>query len=502
VIMMELFSHLATGFTAAVSPINLMLCFVGVLTGTLIGVLPGIGPLATIAMLLPITFGLEPLSGLIMLAGIYYGAQYGGSTTAILVNLPGESSSIVTCLDGHQMAKQGRAGVALSIAALGSLFAGIFSTGVIAMFGPVLANVANDFNSPEFFSLMLFGLVAAVIMARGSASKAAAMIFLGLLLSLVGLDNTANTFRYTFNLPALYEGVDIVAMSMGMIGLAEIIVVLEKKLAPAGVVATTIRNLWPRKDDFRAAWPASLRGTALGSVLGLLPGGGGVLSSFASYALEKRISKTPERFGEGAIEGLAGPESANNAGAQTSFIPMLTMGIPFNPIMALMMGAMLVHGITPGTAVMVRHPELFWGLVVSMLIGNFLLVLINLPLVGIWVRLLQVPYRYLFPSIVVFCCIGLYTVNFQTFDLIQLAIFTVFGYILNKLRCEPAPFLIAFILGPQMEENLRRSMALSRGDPSIFVTQPISLILLLMTLGLLILILFPKFRSNRERLFD
>ena len=501
-IMMELFSHLATGFTAAVSPINLMLCFVGVLTGTLIGVLPGIGPLATIAMLLPITFGLEPLSGLIMLAGIYYGAQYGGSTTAILVNLPGESSSIVTCLDGHQMAKQGRAGVALSIAALGSLFAGIFSTGVIAMFGPVLANVANDFNSPEFFSLMLFGLVAAVIMARGSASKAAAMIFLGLLLSLVGLDNTANTFRYTFNLPALYEGVDIVAMSMGMIGLAEIIVVLEKKLAPAGVVATTIRNLWPRKDDFRAAWPASLRGTALGSVLGLLPGGGGVLSSFASYALEKRISKTPERFGEGAIEGLAGPESANNAGAQTSFIPMLTMGIPFNPIMALMMGAMLVHGITPGTAVMVRHPELFWGLVVSMLIGNFLLVLINLPLVGIWVRLLQVPYRYLFPSIVVFCCIGLYTVNFQTFDLIQLAIFTVFGYILNKLRCEPAPFLIAFILGPQMEENLRRSMALSRGDPSIFVTQPISLILLLMTLGLLILILFPKFRSNRERLFD
>jgi TctA family transporter len=497
---MEVFDNLLMGFGVALTPMNLLYCLIGAVIGTLIGVLPGIGPVATVAMLLPITFYLPPVSALIMLAGIYYGAQYGGSTTAILVNLPGESSSVVTCLDGYQMARQGRAGAALAIAALGSLFAGMVSTLLLALFAPPMAEVALLFGPAEYFSLMVLGLVAAVVLAQGSLVKALAMIILGLLLGSVGTDVNTGAQRLTFGIPELADGIGFVPVAMGLFAVAEIIKNLESPEKRA-VMTEKITGLWPTRDDFRQAWPAVLRGTGLGSVLGILPGGGALLASFAAYTMEKRIAKDPSRFGKGAIEGVAGPESANNAGAQTSFIPLLTLGIPSNAVMALMAGAMTIHGIQPGPQVMTSRPDMFWGMISSMFIGNVMLVIINLPLIRIWVALLKVPYRILYPAILIFCCIGVYSLNNSMFEVLMLVGFGFLGYTFLKFGCEPAPLLLAFILGPLMEENLRRAMLLSRGDPAVFVQRPISASLLAVAVVLLVIVLLPMIRRSREEAF-
>ena len=499
---MELLQNLAIGFGVALTPVNLGFAFIGAMVGTLIGVLPGIGPIATIAMLLPLTFHLEPISGLIMLAGIFYGAQYGGSTTAILVNLPGETSSVVTCIDGHQMARQGRAGAALAVAALSSFFAGCISTALIAGFAPPLARVGQSFGSPEYFSLMVLGLIAAVVLAHGSVVKAVAMIILGLLIGLVGTDGNTGGTRFTFGIRELTDGIDVATLAIGLFGVGEIITNLSQSVQSRSVITQKITRLWPTGDDFRRAWPAVLRGTALGSVLGVLPGGGATLSSFAAYALEKKSSKDPSRFGRGAVEGVAGPESANNAGAQTSFIPMLTLGIPGNAVMALMIGALMIHGIQPGPQIMAERPTLFWGMIASMWIGNLMLVIINLPLIGMWVQLLKVPYRFLYLSILLFCGIGVYTVNNSAAAVLLAAFFGIAGYIFYKLECEPAPLILGFVLGPLMEENLRRAMRISGGDPMIFVQRPISLGLLIAALLLLLIVALPAIRSKREEVFQ
>ncbi len=498
---MDLVANLATGFGVALTPANLGFALLGVLIGTLIGVLPGIGPIATIAMLLPLTFHLEPVSGLIMLAGIFYGAQYGGSTTAILVNLPGETSSVVTCIDGHQMARQGRAGSALAIAALGSFFAGTVATAIIAMFAPPLASVGQSFGAPEYFSLLVLGLVAAVVLAHGSVVKAIAMIILGLLLGLVGTDGQTAAQRFTFDLTQLSDGIDFAVLAIGLFGVGEIITNLAQGEHRRSTVEQRIVRLWPTRDDFRLAWPAVLRGTALGSLLGILPGGGATLSSFAAYVLEKKFARDPSRFGRGAVEGVAGPESANNAGAQTSFIPMLTLGIPGNAVMALMIGAMTIHGIQPGPQVMTERPTLFWGMVASMWIGNLMLLVINLPLIGIWVQLLKVPYRFLYLAILLFCAIGVYTIGNSPFAVLLAAFFGVLGFIFVRLDCEPAPMILGFVLGPLMEDNLRRAMRISSGDPMIFLNRPISLGLLIAAGALLVLVALPAIRGRREEAF-
>ncbi|MFG1225581.1 tripartite tricarboxylate transporter permease [Xanthobacter wiegelii] len=498
---MEFFHNLGLGFAVALSLQNVLYCFVGVLLGTLIGVLPGLGPVATIAMLLPITFGLPPVAALIMLAGIYYGAQYGGSTTAILINLPGESSSVVTAIDGHQMARKGRAGAALATAALGSFFAGTAATVLLAILSPSLAEVALAFGPPEYFSLMVLGLIASVTLASGSMIKAFGMIVLGLLLGLSGQDIYTGTPRLTFGLAELADGFDFVAVSMGMFGIGEVIRNLEDE-SKRSFLVTKVKSLLLTREESKRILAPVLRGTVLGSILGILPGGGAVLSSFASYSLEKKISKHPREFGKGAIEGVAGPESANNAGAQTSFIPMLTLGIPSNPVMALMIGAMIIQGITPGPNVMSEKPELFWGLIASMWIGNFMLVLLNLPLIGLWVRLLSVPYHLLFPAIVAFCCIGVYSVNNNLADVYTMALFGVLGYVLVKLECEPAPLLLGFVIGPMLEEYLRRAMLISRGDPMVFLTHPISAALLAICAVALVAVLVPAIRQTREEAFQ
>lgn len=498
---MDLLAHLAIGFDAVLDWNNLLYCLIGVTLGTLVGVLPGLGPVATIAMLLPITYGLTPAASLIMLSGIYYGAQYGGSTTAILVNLPGESSSVVTCLDGHAMARQGRAGAALSIAALGSFFAGSVSILLVAAAASPLAEFALRFGPAEYFSLMLLGLIAAVVLAQGDLFKALAMVMLGLLLGLVGVDVNTGVERFTFGLPELSDGINFVVISMGIFGIGEIIANLERSQDRPGGVAR-VGRLMPSRDDYRRSWKPILRGTGLGSLLGVLPGGGAMLASFSSYMIEKRLAKDPSRFGQGAIEGVAGPESANNAGAQTSFIPLLVLGLPSNAVMALMVGAMMIHGIVPGPQVISERPELFWGVIVSMWIGNVLLLLLNLPLVGIWVKLLSVPYRLLYPAILLFCCIGVYSVNNSLFDVGLTVAFGLLGYLFIKLRCEPAPLLLGFILGPMLEENLRRAMLLSRGDPTVFVIRPLSLSLLLLAAGLILIMLLPRFRRTRHVAFS
>ena len=461
---MELFTDLGLGFATALSPFNLLYCFIGVLLGTAVGVLPGLGPVATIAMLLPITFGLPPVSSLIMLAGIYYGAQYGGSTTAILINLPGESSSVVTAIDGYQMARKGRAGPALATAALGSFFAGTVATFLLVLAAPPLADVALQFGPAEYFSLMVLGLVASVALASGSLLKAFTMIVLGLLLGLVGSDVETGSQRFTFDMPELADGLNFVALSMGVFGIGEILRNLEHEHTRS-VMVKHVSGLMLSKDDFKRIIGPVLRGTALGSLLGILPGGGAMLASFAAYTVEKKISPNRAEFGKGAIEGVAAPESANNAGAQSSFIPMLTLGIPSNPVMALMIGAMIIQGITPGPNVVTDEPELFWGMIVSMWIGNLMLVLLNLPLIGLWVRMLTIPYHLLFPAIIAFCCIGAFSVNNSVFDVFMMALFGVVGYALIKLDFEPAPLLLGFVLGPMLEENLRRAMLLSRGVP-------------------------------------
>src|SRR6059058_5170308 len=482
---MDIIANLWFGFGVAVTPTNLGLCLIGALVGTLIGVLPGIGPLATIAMLLPITFGLPPVGALIMLAGIYYGAQYGGSTTSILVNIPGEATSVVTTLDGHQMAKQGRAGPALAIAAIGSFFAGCVATVLIAVLGAPLTKLALAFGPAEYFSLMVLGLIFAVVLAKGSVLKAIAMIVFGLLLSMVGSDIETGASRMAFNIPELADGLGFATVAMGVFGFSEIIRNLDTGMEmDRQLVQQKVTGLMPTRKDLIDSAPAIVRGTILGSILGILPGGGAVIASFAAYTFEKKIAKDPSRFGRGAIEGVASPESANNAAAQTSFIPLLTLGIPPNAVMALMVGAMTIHGIVPGPQVMQKQPELFWGMIASMWLGNLMLVVINLPLVGVWVSLLRVPYRLLYPSIIVFCCIGIYSINNSPTDVVIAAIFGIVGYWFVKHDFEPAPMLLGFVLGPLMEENLRRAMLIARGDATVFFTRPISAVLLITAIGL------------------
>jgi putative tricarboxylic transport membrane protein len=496
---MDLIANLSLGLSVAFDPYNLMFCFFGVLLGTLIGVLPGIGPVPTLAMLLPITFYLPPIPALIMLSGIYYGAQYGGSTSAILINLPGESAAVVTCLDGHQMARKGRAGAALAIAAIGSFFAGTVATVVIAVASPPLSMVALQFGAAEYFSLMVLGLIGAVVLAQGSLIKAVAMIILGLFFGLVGTDLNSGQQRFTFGLPELSDGIGFVTLAMGLFGVAEIVTNLEKH--EGRHIGAIVGSLMPNREEIRRSIGAILRGTAIGTILGVLPGGGALLSSFAAYTFEKKVSSTPERFGKGAVEGVAAPEAANNAGAQTSFIPMLTLGIPSNPVMALMIGAMTIQGIAPGPRVMTQQPELFWGIIASMWIGNAMLVIINLPLIGIWVRLLKVPYRLLFPMILVLCGIGVYSLNSSAFEVGLTVMFGLLGYLFVKLGCEPAPMLLGFILGPLMEENLRRALVLSRGDPLVFFQRPISATLLAVSLLLLLIVILPTFRKTRQEAF-
>ena len=499
---MDLINNLMLGFGTAFTLQNLLYAFGGAVLGTLIGVLPGLGPVATIAMLLPSIYSLDATPALIMLAGIYYGAQYGGSTTAILINVPGESSSVVTAIDGYQMARQGRAGAALAAAGLGSFFAGCVGTVVIAAFAPPLTELAFKFGPAEYFSLMVLGLIGAVVLASGSLVKAIAMILLGLLLGQINTDVISGTPRFSFDIPELTDGINFVVIAMGIFGFGEIIANLGQPAEHREVFTKSVKGLWPTKQDFHDAWPAVLRGTTLGSVLGVLPGGGALLSSFAAYTLEKKLSKHPEKFGKGAIQGVAGPESANNAGAQTSFIPMLTLGIPPNAVMALMVGAMTIKGIQPGPQVMTSNPELFWGLIASMWVGNLMLVILNLPLIGIWIKLLTVPYRFLFPAIVVFCCIGTYTLNNNNFDVFMTAAFAVVGYLFYKLSCEPAPLLLGFILGPMMEENLRRALLLSRGDWGTFLSRPLSAGLLIAAALMVVVVMLPSIKNKREEAFQ
>jgi putative tricarboxylic transport membrane protein len=501
--MTDLINNLSLGFSVAFTVQNLIYALIGCVLGTLIGVLPGVGPVATIAMLLPATYALPPVAALIMLAGIYYGAQYGGSTTAILVNLPGEASSVVTVIDGHQMARKGRAGPALAAAGIGSFFAGCVGTLILAAFAAPLTEVAFKFGPAEYFSLMILGLIGAVVLASGSLLKAVAMIILGLLLGLIGTDVNSGVARFSFDIPELTDGIGFITIAMGVFGYGEIISNLSVKEEHREVFTGKVDGLMPTKEDFRNMIPAVLRGTALGSSLGILPGGGALLSSFASYTLEKKVSKHPGEvpFGQGNIRGVASPEAANNAGSQTSFIPLLTLGIPPNAVMALMVGAMTIHNIQPGPQVMTSNPELFWGLIASMWIGNAMLVILNLPLIGIWIKLLTVPYRWLFPSIVLFCAIGVYSTNNNTFDIWMVAIFGVVGYGFIKLGVEPAPLLLGFILGPMMEENLRRALLLSRGDWSVFVTRPLSAGLLAAAALLLVIVLMPAVKSKREEAF-
>ena len=500
---MDLFHNLALGFGVAFTAQNLLYAFIGCMLGTLIGVLPGVGPIATIAMLLPATYALPPVAALIMLAGIYYGAQYGGSTTAILVNLPGESSSVVTVIDGYAMARKGRAGPALAAAGIGSFFAGCVGTLILAAFAAPLTEVAFKFGPAEYFSLMILGLIGAVVLASGSLLKAVAMIVLGLLLGLVGTDVNSGVARYSFDVPELTDGIGFIVIAMGVFGYGEIIANLSQSEEDREVFTGKVVNLYPTVQDFKRMFPAMLRGTSIGSALGILPGGGALLASFAAYTIEKKMRLKPGEvpMGQGNIRGVAGPESANNAGAQTSFIPLLTLGIPPNAVMALMVGAMTIHNIQPGPQVMTSNPELFWGLIASMWIGNLMLVILNLPLIGMWIKLLTVPYRWLFPSIVLFCAIGVYSTNNNTFDIWMVAAFGIIGYGFIKLGVEPAPLLLGFILGPMMEENLRRALLLSRGDWSVLVTRPLSAGLLAAAVLLLIIVLLPAVKAKREEAF-
>ena len=497
---MDLFAKLALGFDTAFTLQNLLYCLIGCVLGTLIGVLPGLGPIATIAMLLPATYALPPIAALIMLAGIYYGSQYGGSTTAILLNIPGETSSVVTAIDGYQMARNGRAGVALFTAGMGSFFAGCVATLVLAAFAAPLSQLAFKFGPAEYFSLMVLGLIGAVVLASGSLIKAIGMIVLGLLMGLIGTDVNSGVSRYAFDIPELSDGIGFVAVAMGVFGFAEIMGNLEKTDEDEGFL-NKMTTMIPTKEDVKRMIPSILRGTFIGSILGILPGGGAALASFGAYSVEKKSSKYSHEFGKGAIEGVAGPESANNAAAQTSFIPLLTLGIPPNAVMALMVGAMTIHNIQPGPQVMTSNPALFWGLIASMWIGNVMLILLNLPLIGIWVKLLKIPYRFMYPAILVFCCIGVYTVNNTVFDLYVTAAFGIIGYLFFKLGCEPPPLLLGFVLGPMMEENFRRALLLSRGDFTTFLTRPLSLGLLIASALLVVMVTLPAVKKTREEAF-
>ncbi|MEX2641838.1 MAG: tripartite tricarboxylate transporter permease [Acetobacterales bacterium] len=485
--------NLILGFGTALSLENLAYCLAGTVLGTMIGILPGLGPAATIAILLPFTYGLPAEGALIMLAGIFYGAQYGGSTTAILVNLPGESSSMITCIDGHEMARRGRAGPALAIAAFGSLFAGCLGTLFVAVLGPMLARWALAFGPAEYFSLMVLGLVAAAMLSSGSQLRAIGMIFVGLLLGCVGTEVATGTARYSFGFYELVDGVSFVVVAMGIFGLSEIVLNLQQP-GESSLLREKIGRIMPSRDELRRSVGPILRGTGIGAIVGAIPGAGATIASFASYAVERKLSRTPERFGQGAIEGVAAPESANNASAQTSFIPTLALGLPGSGTMALMLGALLIQGIAPGPMVATRHPEVFWGLIASMWIGNVFLVLLNLPLVGLWVRFLSIPYKYLFPAILLFCSIGVYSIRNNPFDVVLMVVFGMFGYLLRWLGCQPAPMLLGLILGPMMEENIRRALVISRGDATVLVTQPLSLAMLVAAGLLLLVVIFPTIK--------
>ncbi len=498
---MDLFNNLIFGLGVALSLQNLLYCLIGVTVGTLIGVLPGIGPLGTIAILMPITYGVAPVGALIMLAGIYYGAQYGGSTTAILVNLPGETSAVVTCIDGYQMARQGRAGPALAIAAIGSFFAGTVGTLLIALAGPPLAEIALKFGSPEYFSLMLMGLVAAAVLAQGDMVKSLAMVAMGLLFGIVGSDVNTGVQRFSFGVNELSDGIGFIVLAVGVFAISEIIANLGDKEERA-VFTAKVTHLFPSKEDMKRSIGPILRGTGIGSFFGVLPGTGPAIASFASYMVEKKLAADPSRFGRGAIEGVAGPESANNADAQCKFIPMLTLGLPASGVMALMLGALTIQGIQPGPEVMTLRPDLFWGLIASMWIGNLMLVVLNLPMIGLWVKLLQVPYRLLFPAIMAFSAIGIYSVNSSSFEIYLTALFGVFGLVCMKLGFPAAPMLLGYVLGPMMEENLRRSMLMSGGDASVFVTRPLSLAFIVATVQILAVMVAPAVRKRRLEIAD
>ena len=494
---METLSLLFFGLQVALSWQNLLYCFIGCLLGTLVGVLPGIGPVTTVAILLPFTFGLGPAPALIMLAGIYYGAQYGGSTTAILVNIPGESSSVVTTIDGYQMARQGRAGPALGIAAVGSFVAGSFAVLVVAYFSPPLAELALRFGPADYFSLMVLGLAASIILARGSVLKAVAMVLVGILLGSIGTDINSGTIRFAADIPQLTDGIGFIVLAMAFFGITDVLINLEGR-DEQQVTKSKITSVLPTLEDLRICTPSIARGTIIGSILGILPGGGALLASFAAYMVEKKVARRPAKFGDGDIRGVAATESANNSGAQVSFIPMLTLGLPSNPTMALMIGALMIQGITPGPGVITERPELFWGLIASMWIGNFMLLVLNLPLVGLWVKLLSVPYSLLFPAILAFCCVGVYASSNEPVDIYIVVILAAIGYALIKFDCEPAPMVLGFVLGPMMEENLRRTMMISFGDPWVFVTRPISAICLAATLIGLVAIAIPRMRRQRD----
>jgi putative tricarboxylic transport membrane protein len=494
---MDIFSNMAMGFGVALTASALLYCVIGVTLGTFIGVLPGIGPLAAIGVLMPITFHLPPTEAIIMLAGIYYGSMYGGSTVAILLNLPGTAASAITCMDGHAMAKQGRAGPALVITTLSSFFGACVAIVIISAFAPALAKLALSFQSPEYFALMIMGLLAGSILSRGGMLKGIGMVVLGLLLGIIGQDTISGTPRYVFGSAHMYDGLSFVAVVTGLFGLAEVIHNVAQGSKRKGVVSKVgWRDLVPTWKDIKDSTMPTIRGTGIGVIFGVLPGTGPAISSFAAYAVEKRLSKHPERFGKGAIEGVASPEAANNSGAQTEFIPTLSLGIPGDATMALMLGALMVHGLVPGPQMITANPEFFWGLIASFWIGNLLLVVLNLPLVGVWIKMLSIPYHLLFPAIIAFIAIGIYSLHRDPFDIFLVMACGIVGYIFIKLRCEAAPLLLGLILSPLLEENLRRSMLLSRGDPMVFLTRPLSLTFMLMTAAIVGFALFSLFKKR------
>lgn len=496
---MELFNYLGIGFSVALQPMNLFYCFVGVFIGTLVGVLPGIGPVGAMSLLLPITFNSTPEGAIIMLAGIYYGAMYGGSTTSILVNIPGEAASVITCLDGYAMARQGRAGPALGIAAFGSFIAGTLSIVGLMLLAPPLANFALRFGPPEYFTLMVMGVTILIYLAHGSMPKALIMAAFGIVLGLIGLDSISASPRFTFNRLELFDGIGLVPIVMGLFGISEVLLNIELVIRRE-IVKTSLKGLLPTAKDWRDSAGPIARGSLLGFFLGILPGGGAVISSFISYAVEKRISREPERFGKGAIEGVAGPEAANNAATGGAFIPLMTLGIPSNVVIAMLLGAFMIHGVTPGPLLMKQNPQIFWGVIVSMYVGNAMLLILNLPLIGIWVKILKIPYKILFPLILLFCLIGVYSVSNSVFDIHIMLIFGILGYLMKKFEYEGAPLVLAFVLGPMMENNLRKSLIISQGDFSIFFTRPLAAVSLIISLALLIFPLIPWLRKKREEI--
>lgn len=498
---MDFLNHLYMAFAISLQPANLLVCFFGVLLGTLVGVLPGLGPTAVISLLLPITFNMSSVQSIIMLAGIYYGAYYGGSTTSILVNIPGEAASVVTCLDGYQMARKGRAGPALGISAFGSFIGGTFAVVMLMCLAPPMAKMALKFGPPENAALMFFGLTMATYLSSGSIIKSLMMMTMGLLLGTIGKDSVSGTPRFTMDILELGEGLNIVPVVMGLFGISEVLINLEASLATREVFRTKFKNLFPTKNDWKESAGPMARGSILGFFLGLLPGGGGIIASFLSYALEKRISKQPQEFGQGAIAGVAGPETANNAGAGGTFIPLLTMGIPCNVVLAMLMGALMIHGVTPGPLLLKDHPQLFWGVVGSMYVGNAMLLVLNLPLIGLWVQILKIPYRYLFPLIFLFCLIGAYSLNNSIFDIIVMAVFGVIGYLMKKFCYSAAPLILALVLGPLFEEAVHQSLVFSGGSFLIFLLRPISVVLIVLSFALLLYPLVLRILKRKGRTF-